>query len=86
MKKLKDLWECHGRYFRCKIEDEECEGRICIEDDEIYLCQDIVDGRDSEEKFGYDYSWNITRSSETYLGMLLMKMMFLNLYCLIMIQ
>ena len=67
MKKLKDLWECHGRYFRCKIEDKECEGRICIEDDEIYLCQDIVDGIDSEEKFGYDYSWNITRSSENIL-------------------
>ena len=67
MKKLKDLRECHGRYFRCKIEDKECEGRICIEDDEIYLCQDIVDGFDSEEKFGYDYSWGITLSAENIL-------------------
>ena len=67
MKKLKDLWDCHGRYFRCKIDDEECEGRICVEDDEIYLCQDIADGVESEEKFGYDYSWNITYSSENIL-------------------
>ena len=67
MKKLKDLWDCHGRYFRCKIDDKECEGRICVEDDEIYLCQDIADGGESEEKFGYDYSWNITHSSENIL-------------------
>ena len=67
MKKLKDLQECHGRYFRCKIEDKECEGRICIEDDEIYLCQDIIDGIESEEKFGYDYSWQITLSAENIL-------------------
>lgn len=67
MKKLKDLQECHGRCFRCKIEDKECEGRICIEDGEIYLCQDVVDGIDSEEKFGYDYSWQITLSAENIL-------------------
>ena len=67
MKKLKDLWECHGRYFRCKIGNKECEGSICIEDDEIYLCQDIVDGIDSEEKFGHDYSWQITLSAENIL-------------------
>ena len=67
MKKLKDLWDCHGRYFRCKIDDEECEGRICVEDDEIYLCQDIADGKEPEDKFGYDYSWNITHSSENIL-------------------
>ena len=67
MKKLKDLWGCHGRYFRCKIEDKECEGRICIEVSEIYLCQDIVDGIDSEEKFGYDFSWQITLSAENIL-------------------
>lgn len=68
MKKLKDLWECHGRYFRCKIDDKECEGRICVEDGEIYLCQDIVDGFDSEEKFGYDYSWEIAFSAENILN------------------
>ena len=67
MKKLKDLWDCHGRYFRCKIDDEECEGRICVEDDEIYLCQDIADGMEPEEKFGYDYAWNITGSAENIL-------------------
>lgn len=67
MKKLKDLWECHGRYFRCKIEDEECEGRISIDRGEIYLCQDILNGIDSKEKFGYDYSWEITLSAENIL-------------------
>ena len=67
MKKLKDLWDCHGRYFRCKIANKECEGRICIEDGEIYLCQDIVNGTDSEEKFGYDYSWQSTLYAENIL-------------------
>lgn len=49
MKKLKN-YECHGRYFRCKIEDKECEGRICIEDDEIYLCQYIANRIDSRRE------------------------------------
>lgn len=48
-----------GQRFKAKIQGVEVEGRIyVVEQDEIYLCQNIVRGvDDSPENFGYKHSW-----------------------------
>lgn len=60
MTKLKNLLDCHGRPFRCKIDGTQCEGRITVEDEKAYLCQNKCDGFDCEDKQGFLYSWHIT--------------------------
>lgn len=60
MTKLKNLLDCHGRPFRCKIDGTQCEGRITVEDEKVYLCQNKCDGFDCEDKQGFLYSWKIT--------------------------
>lgn len=39
-----DLLKCHGRKFRAKINDVECEGKIVVEDGCVFLCQNNQDG------------------------------------------
>lgn len=67
MTKLKNLLDCHGRPFRCKIDGTQCEGRITVEDDRVFLCQDEMDGDDCEDKQGFSYSWHITESQKDIL-------------------
>ena len=67
MTKLKNLLDCHGRPFRCKIDGTQCEGRITVEDEKAYLCQNKCDGFDCEDKQGFLYSWGITSSQEDIL-------------------
>ena len=55
-----DLFKCSGQRFRAKINGTPCEGRIKVEDREVYLCQDKEDGIDCRDKLGYKYSWKIS--------------------------
>jgi hypothetical protein len=60
----------HGQWFKAEIDGKKCIGRICIgESDSIYLCQDVEDGAEAPNKFGFQYSWSVGRGSATQLTM-----------------
>lgn len=61
-----------GTKFTGTIEDKFCEGRIYVKEIDgkvvaYYLCQNEMDGSDSRDKLGYDYSWSIGMASENEL-------------------
>ena len=47
----------HGRPYSATIQDTDLEGKVCIQDDKVYLCQNTWDGDIAHETFGYEYSW-----------------------------
>lgn len=56
---MKNLLECDGKRFACKIDGTEVIGRITVEHNEVYLCQNEQEGNDCENKRGYRYSWAV---------------------------
>lgn len=57
---MENLLKCDGRRFRAKIRRAECEGRIRVEDGEVYLCQNVAGGTDRcKNKLGYTFAWCI---------------------------
>ncbi len=48
-----------GQYFEAVIQDKLCTGRVTIENNCVYLCQDTEDGADCMDKKGFDYSYII---------------------------
>lgn len=54
-----DLSKCDGKEFRCRIDGEECFGKITIEDGNAYLCQNKKNGANCNNKNGFKYSWAI---------------------------
>ena len=52
-----------GTKFKAKIEGMWCEGRIQKEGDTIYLCQNVKNGSDADNKLGYHHSWTINDGS-----------------------
>lgn len=57
---MKNLLKCDGRRFRCKIQGTPIEGRIRVEYGDVYLCQNKMDGLEARNKYGYQYSWNVS--------------------------
>lgn len=57
---MENLLSCDGRRFRCKITGTPVEGRVRVEGDRVYLCQNKCDGNDADDKLGYKYSWEVT--------------------------
>lgn len=53
-KTMKDL---HGRKFTVTFRGEEITGVVSIQDNGIYLCQNVRNGSDCSNKFGYKYSY-----------------------------
>jgi hypothetical protein len=53
----------HGQWFRANINDDYCIGRISIEDNTVYLCQDTHNGSDADDKLGFTYSWQVNKGS-----------------------
>jgi hypothetical protein len=47
-----------GQKFKALINNIDVEGKISIEDDVLYLCQDSEDGDSCTNKYGYKYSWS----------------------------
>ena len=45
--------------FSCEIKGNEVEGRLQVEEGQVYLCQNAYDGIKCRDKLGYDYSWSI---------------------------
>lgn len=48
-----------GTKFKGTICGTEVEGRIYIEDERIFLCQNVKEGDVGDTTLGYDYSWVI---------------------------
>ena len=46
-----------GRKVKWEMNNKEGEGRIQVEKDRIYICQDSCDGLLCEDTLGYKYSW-----------------------------
>ena len=59
-----NLLSCDGRRFRCKINGMPVEGKVRVEGNKVYLCQNKHDGNDADDKLGYKYSWEVTSGFE----------------------
>ena len=53
-----------GRPFRAYIYNALCEGKIQIEGRRVYLCQNIMEGKNCDNRLGYTYSWSVRSGSE----------------------
>lgn len=60
---MKDLLDCHGRSYTAYIDDAYVEGKLCVQNGEVYLCQNERDGDDCKDKQGYKYSWVVGSGS-----------------------
>lgn len=49
----------HGMRVRCKIDGVQVDdAKLSVDaDGQVYVCQDVADGADAEDKLGYEYSW-----------------------------
>ena len=60
---MENLLKCDGRRFRCKISKTPAEGKIRVENNNVYLCQNEMDGAEADDKYGYKYSWSVLSGS-----------------------
>jgi hypothetical protein len=61
---MENLLNCDGRKFKANIEGDECRGVITVEDDEVYICQDKLNGSDCKDKKGFKFSWGVNKGSK----------------------
>ena len=61
---MKNLLNCSGRRFRCKIYGEPVDGKIQVEHGCVYLCQNKEDGCRTTNKLGYKYSFAVDAGSD----------------------
>jgi hypothetical protein len=61
---MEDLLNCHGKRFTANINGTKTSGVICVEGNNIFLCQNNKSGTDCKTKFGYRYSWSVGRGTE----------------------
>lgn len=66
---MENLLKCDGRRFRCEIDGIPAKGRIRVENGHVYLCQNEVDGDKARDKYGYNYSWNVSSGSKESLAL-----------------
>ena len=59
-----DLTKCKGFCFKASIERLTCEGKIQVENGCVYLCQNIIDGAECQDRLGFKYSWGILDGSK----------------------
>lgn len=52
-----DLRKYHGLQFIGSIRGKELKGKICVEGDRVFLCQNDWDGLECKNKLGYRFSW-----------------------------
>ena len=58
-----DLTKCRGLNFKANIDGTPCEGKIQVEGDEVFLCQNSKDGFNCVDKLGFRYSWCIRKAT-----------------------
>lgn len=66
-KVMENLLNCKGRRFKCSIHGKKVEGRIQVENNKVYLCQNVRNGGDCKDKLGYRFSWSIEEGRDTQL-------------------
>lgn len=52
-----------GTWFTAYIYGNAATGRIQKEENEIFLCQNVEDGSECNDKLGFKYSWSIRHGS-----------------------
>ncbi len=60
---MENLLNCNGRKFSAKIRGTYAKGRIRVEDGKVYLCQNVKDGADCDDKLGFSFSWKVNKGS-----------------------
>lgn len=65
---MENLLQCDGRRFRCKIQRMPVEGKIRVENGNVYLCQNKMNGLEARDKYGYQCSWHISSGSKAALA------------------
>lgn len=60
---MENLLNCNGRKFSAKIRGTYAEGRIRVEDGRVYLCQNVRDGDNCDDKLGFSFSWHVNKGS-----------------------
>ena len=63
-KVMENLLNCKGKRFKCKICGVSVEGRIQVEGNKVFLCQNIRNGSKAKDTLGYSYSWYIDTGSK----------------------
>lgn len=79
---MENLLNCNGRRFRAKIDGVECEGKIRVENGDVYLCQNDKDGCNCKYKFGYRYSWKVTQDGIVSFNAIGIKVSDFHLLCM----
>lgn len=59
-----DLTKCRGLNFKANIEGKPCEGKIQVEGNMVYLCQNNMVGSGCDDKMGFRHSWSIIHGTE----------------------
>ena len=59
-----DLTKCKGFCFKASIYEAKVEGKLQVENGNVYLCQNEIEGSDCEDKLGFQYSWQIPNGSK----------------------
>lgn len=65
---MKNLLNCNGRKFTAKIKGIDAAGLIRVEDGKVYLCQNVKDGADCDDKLGFIFSWKVCDGSRDSLN------------------
>lgn len=60
---MENLLNCNGRKFSAKIEGTYAEGLIRVENGTVYLCQNVKNGDDCDDKLGFRFSWQVCDGS-----------------------
>lgn len=63
-KVMENLLNCKGKRFKCKICGVSVEGKIQVERDKVFLCQNIRNGGRTTDTLGYSYSWYVNTGSK----------------------
>lgn len=56
---MENLLNYKGTHFSARISGKMAAGKIQIENNEVYLCQDVIDGSHCADRLGYKYSWAV---------------------------
>lgn len=57
-----------GKFFTAKIRDTFVKGKIQVEDNKIFLCQNKFNGKNCSDSLGFKYSWTILEGLENDLN------------------
>lgn len=68
-KKMENLLNCDGFYFKAKINNDEVAGRIRVECRLAFLCQNRWEGNEPADKLGYKYGWSVGNGNQTDLAL-----------------